>query len=77
MEDSGNSYYRIKKEDKTNETFAKTDESIYSLEVTVPEKMTITKDGQSIESAVKEVKILYKTKSDEKTYYAATYTPAK
>ena len=77
LEDSGNSYYRIKKEDKTNETFAKTDESIYSLEVTVPEKMTITKDGQSIESAVKEVKILYKTKSDGKTYYAATYTPAK
>lgn len=77
LEDSGDLYYRIKKADKTNETFAKTDESIYSLEVTVPEKMTITKDGQSIESAVKEVKIIYKTKSDGKTYYAATYTPAK
>lgn len=76
LEDSSAGYYRIKKEDKTNDTFVKTDKSIYSSEVTVPEKMTITKDGQSIESAVKEVKILYKTKSDGKTYYAATYTPA-
>ena len=76
LEDSSSGYYRIKKEDKTNETFVKTDKSIYSLEVTVPEKMTMTKDGQSIESAVKEVRIFYKSKADGKSYSAATYTPA-
>jgi len=77
LEDSSAGYYRIKKEDKTNDTFVKTDKSIYSSEVTVPEKMTISKDGQSIESAVKEVRIFYKSKADGKSYSAATYTPAK